>query len=262
MDSTGQVTIFVVLGIVLLLVVGLYVIVLTDNAPDGISRTVNDIASFSSAESQVESVVSACSKRHIESSIPYVVSSGFFATDFNNPGDDYPYYYFAGKSIFPSKQQVFAAYSSFVRDDIVACIDNFSSLTSLSGELSHDPDSVTVDAEFTPEKVVFIVDPDVSLTSDGETTRVEPVRTSLPSRIGKLYRAAEMTVYPPDHADNQFFTYPALSYLDDEGLDFNMYVTPPCNQLNFVFTDDDPLTAKDPLTLAFRFHGSCSMLRS
>lgn len=260
MHAKGQVTIFVIVGLVILLLVGLYVLIASDSSSSsGVDERVNNAFTFKSGDSAISSVVTSCSRDVVVDSIPYVASTSFFAAVSNNPGGEYPYFYFAGKSFLPARQRVFSTYSEYVRDDIISCVGNFSDVRSkLSGRLSYTPENLSVKMSFSEEEVVCIVDTGATITADGETKNVPETRTEVPSRLGTLYRAAEMTVYPPEHDEEKLFTTPAFTYLDEEDLHFTMHVTPPCNQLNFIMKDEEPVSAESQLTLSYRFHGQCS----
>mgnify|MGYP000276433822 CR=1 FL=1 len=261
MERKGQITIIVILGLVVLIGVGMYLTLMADTAQQqDVDDVAREFSSSDSAESMVSSVVESCTSKAIVDAIPKAAASSFFATGSENPGGDYPYYYFTQRSLLPSRNEVFSQYSSMIRDDVISCVDNFSMIRDkVSGELSYDPETLSVDVTFSTQEIIGVVDHGAFVKTSSGAQKLPSVRASVDSRLGKLYKAAEMTVYPPDYdEDEQLFTYPAFSYLEDNDLNFNVYVSDPCRQMNFVLRDDQPLSADDDLVVTYRFHGSCN----
>ncbi|MGM5481549.1 MAG: hypothetical protein ACQESE_04015 [Nanobdellota archaeon] len=260
MKGKGQITIIVIIGLVLLIGVGLYFGFMTASNSDSLDRlTVESIDTEGKSVDQImEQAVLVCSRPLLHNISRQAVRTRFFTVENGLSSDNIPYFYFAGRSLFPSRAEVAASMEVQVESEMWGCIDStVSGIDRLSGELTFEDDPIDIDITVGESELIGITSLNGFYVAEDSQKRLKPVRTSVDSIIGTYYTGIEMMLYPPVLDKDDYFFTPAFEYFDEAGISAHAYSVPESDLL-FVLEKSIADDTSYTYGMTFKFHGVSS----
>jgi len=170
----GQISVFVILGIVL--VVG---IVLFFSFKD---------KELSEADIEVRPIynfLENCIEKEAGDGVVYLAETGGY---YNVPEKSYlgiPYYFYEGKNVIPSKEFIEGQLSDYVNNGLPHCIVDIREFDDFNIEGGEISSKVKIEND----KVIFKVNLPVSITKDEETYNFENFEVEIPARMGTIHNA-------------------------------------------------------------------------
>ena len=246
-SSKAQITVFVILGILLLVVVGIFIFLQ--------QRTVDDFGTETASQSKtqdisnIEAYVDACVQPILKDTTRTVAATSFFFENENLQYRGTPYYYFVTRSFLPNLETVQRNYADFLKPQIESCLDNFSSFQDkLNREIILNEDYLSVQTNIGMAEIKVITSFDGILSDGVNQEEIASVITSTPSSVGKLYKAAELVI---DMSDD--FCLDCIGeYANEQELFARISLGSMYGDLSFTFIDYYPLEGGDtPMYLSF-----------
>lgn len=256
MHNKGQVTVLIILGLVILITVGL-VLYLTQSQSgvDNFEEVVldNGVASMST----LDSIVTNCLEDVLYDTPHSVLNEHFFLNNPNLIRNDVPYYYFSGISFLPSIEQLQFNYANKYKEDVLTCIDNFNSVKKyLPGDLVFDNYQFELNINLEESFIVVVAKTHAKII-DGTNVQVqEEIPYSFPSRLGIMYRALDMFIYPPEFEN--FFYEPGLDYLEKNNFSY-VITSEQAGDLMFYLEEIDT-TIPERVNYVFAMHNEFSII--
>jgi len=196
LNRKGQVTIFIIIAVVVVVITGIAFYVINSNQKSKLSQEFFESAEIKPKLYEIENKVSDCVAQSTRDSIEVIgVQGGYY----NRPAssDDYfdlewtfiPYYYKEGEFKIPGLDNVEKELSAYVKDNVDICmkgfsVDNF--------EVSYKLKKV--DSQILEEEVLFKIDFSIDAETEGKavTIDLEDFEVSYES---SLYDILEVTDY-------------------------------------------------------------------
>lgn len=151
MEKKAQVTIFVIIGILIVASVSIYFFVFNkDNKNNEIPSSVAPIYEF----------VKSCIENNLEETV-YIMGQGggyYFPPTLSNTGG-FTYYFYEGKNYFLTKSEIEKSISSAVEADILVCVDGFSKFK----DYEINEGRISVETTIENEKIIFNVNYPLSI---------------------------------------------------------------------------------------------------
>ena len=236
MQHRGQVTIFIIAAVVIVLGISLFYFIGSDSENN------------SSGNSVVDDAILECVTFMTDTSYQFVPYQGGYHTPpqrfFNFSPTFFPYYYYEGQSLIPSLQDIEKEMGAFVNDNLGDC---FNSMERAGFEVSYEPIVTTV--TIAEDDVTYTVDTVVTLTRDGQAFRVDTSTLDpmiYESKLYYLYDAAAFFV-ADQVEDSEFYCISCITRMA-ETHGFRFYIMPLVDEVYFVtvFTEGE-----DPTILNF-----------
>ena len=129
MIKRGQITIFIILGVIVLLMFGGAVFFLQYSSKSKLDLQREQVDSVSGEAAAVKVFVEDCLKKTLQEAIPYVAEYGGYyqLPEFSSQKayKNAPFYFYQGKKLVPSKKEVEDAVSQYIFYNLSTCLNNF-----------------------------------------------------------------------------------------------------------------------------------------
>ncbi len=238
----GQVTLFVIIGIILVAVVSLG-LMLINGSKEGVG-----IPADSSTAGQIDGLIKSCATHLLPESIRYVAINSFRPKEIQNLFMSYPYHYIHGVILLPDKQVVENDLADYVSEQIGFCVDDFRSIKSDEEMVLGNPLFISK-AFLGEDKVTIDIQPNITLITKTGEKKVPSTGLSFNSKLGVLYKSSEYVV---NYLASDSFCVSCLqAYLDDRGLYGDVSLGYRDNELIFFFADYHPGDDGAPLITRF-----------
>lgn len=183
MNKKAQITLFIIIGIVLIILVGL---------------TLFSVGNINKSETKVEVGESASLKSFVEDCIKEVaipalylqgLQGGYIYSiddSFVRQGSDYSisYLYNAGKTNVPTREKLQSEINKYINQNLNYCLDNF--ILYREKGYSIRVGKINTDSTVAINEVFIKVTYPVSLTKNDKTEAIDEFSTSIPVRLGYL----------------------------------------------------------------------------
>jgi len=181
----GQVSIFIILAILIVLTVVVYFIFNSENLASNLNeRRVNPVIR------PIYNMVKGCLASVGEDGIEEISLRGgsYTGTEFDTELE-IPYYIFDGRSYVPRLEEIEGELSLYVLDNMGECLD-FESFN----EFEIDIGSVGIDSMIDDNGVLFDMNYQLSIKKDSRTYEIENFETLIPVRLETVYNTASSIV--------------------------------------------------------------------
>lgn len=186
----AQVTVFVIVGVVLLVLVGLFFLF-----QENVVQSTQEEPDTSQSSDPFVVFMNGCMQDALYQSPYYVASTIFFSKDKSLATRGMPYFYFQSRNTLPKKDVLEKEYANFLKQEILPCIDSFSALQeTLNGELILEEDYLEVQVLLAEEKVTAKTLITGYVVGDSKQTPIPSSIISQETSLGQLYHLAELTV--------------------------------------------------------------------
>ncbi|MBI5002036.1 hypothetical protein HZC31_01475 [Candidatus Woesearchaeota archaeon] len=212
----GQISIFILLGLLLVLVTGFFVFYTQTKQEEIVT-----IREVSTTLSPLESYVESCMEQIGENALIFVPrQGGYFTTSgssFRLGFYEIPHYYSPNGSNIPSLETVENELASYMLYYLPQCLDNFSSLTQQGYEITTQaPSATTVIGN---DAVAFQLQYPITLSIAGTTATYDFFTVEIPSKLLLAHTVASEIVAAHDDA-----TKMPLGELTEIGEKYEVYI--------------------------------------
>jgi len=182
MNKKGQVTIFIIVGIVLLIAFSLIFFLKVK-----ITSSVED--TFRTNTESIEYYIKNCIKISAEESIMYTASQGGYANTkeplYNFYWREIPYYMYENENTMPSKQTIEEEISRYIDYRLPLCLSNLTNFEEQGYDIEiGEPESKTIIAL---NDVFTEVNYPIEIKKGDFIKRLGRFNTKIPVRLGKIY---------------------------------------------------------------------------
>jgi len=186
MLKRGQVTLFIILGILLLLSVGIILYLNFYLVKEDLS---SNIGSTSTGKvSSVKLFVENCHKKSLTEGVQSLaLNGGYFETiTLSSSFYHIPYYFYQGTDLSPNKAKMEQQLSDYIKQEIITCTQNFS-------VISYDLvlGNVSVVASIDENSVSSKLNWPIKINLDGSQTEISSFNEKINVRLGLLYNLAK-----------------------------------------------------------------------
>lgn len=210
-NNKGQVTIFIILGILITgVIVGLFMITSKNSGPDSsIPVEVKPVYNF----------VQNCLKETGENALIKIGEQGGYFLIFDEPSvnERIPYYFIDNKKFVPTQKEIELNLAGFVSEEFGFCILNFKDFRNnfdITSELNKN------EVKISDEYVTFSINYPLAISKDGNSYFFDSFSVSIPVRIGIINKASEEIIAEHSlHPDSV-----CLSCLYKTGQDHNVQI--------------------------------------
>src|SRR3989344_2188516 len=187
MGKRGQVTIFVVIAVVTVALVGVsYLVVNNKNKGNEVPKT-SEIAEF-------KIFVDGCLRETGENGLVSLGEKGgyFIITDDTKSIEgNIPYYVYDNKKLTPSEEKISQQLSAFITEELGFCILNFKDFKP-DFEITYELKSVNTN--ISSDKVEITLDYPLSIRKGDNTYFLDEFKIKIPVRLGIIYQVSEEVV--------------------------------------------------------------------
>lgn len=257
-EKKAQITIFVIIGIVLLLGALSYFYLSNSQVNKSLDKQFELSSDSDVALIQQQVLVCLDSTLH-DASIEAARTNFFYNPSSVLNSGNRPYFYFGGKSFLPEGSVVERKMADFILPKFLLCLDNFSSSRNvLSKQLFFDPSLVSISTDMGLTDLSATVDLGATLSGDS-VSKIQPIQSSIDSDLGSLFRAAELTVFSPTPSPSTFFD-PAKDFSKNNDLNYvySFFNVPTSGMLFSVEGSNKDSVYNFPLAISFRLQTGVS----
>lgn len=238
----GQITTFIIIGVVLIAVVGVFLYTRSQAGPEE-EAVPADVA-------PIKMYVDQCLKQTAEDAVLDVAAQGgyYFApqNSINFLYMSVPYYLYEGRVLVPTKEMIEDELSLYVSLNLPYCVDMAQFAEKGYNITAEMPQVKTT---ITPKEVLFDVDYLVTIRIEGQEKTISKFSTSVNANLMKLYTiASNYTNYQAE--DAYLFTIShAVDLSFDNDVKFEAYTFE--NEIILSFLDNTTLVKNRPLIYTF-----------
>jgi hypothetical protein len=191
MHNKSQLSLFFVLGIILLVAAGFIIFVSSDKVKTDIETEQEKVTTIEIPSSllPIKLNIDSCVEETAKAAVTYI---GLYGGYYNVPEpkvtyffDDVPYYVYQGENKMPSLSVIEAQISDYMTDILPECVNalNIEGIK-IEGNINF------VNASIGKDSVLFYVNYPISLIKGDSTTVVSEFRTKVPVRLDTIYQIA------------------------------------------------------------------------
>ena len=238
--SKGQITLFVIIGLVLLLGTMTFLFMKNDSVEKNMDSQLKTQLSPNTDVATIQKVILSCEDIALHNATKQAVDTSFFfpySSSLNFKG--VPYFYFSGRGLLPEGFVVERKMADIINSQVLDCVNNFDDVKQiLSGDMSFNGVFKDVKVTMDVSSVNVMIDPAITLSTPEKAITVGPVTNSIDSDLGALFRTAELTIFSPEKDPSKYFE-PAKDFAKDNGIEYSFsYFTFPTEGLWFVIKSD------------------------
>ena len=184
MQKKGQVTIFIILGLLIVVFVALFFVFSSYETPKDQSET----------EASAYALIAQCVEDVAISGIPFLAARGgyyevppeylVYTQEYNPYFTTIPYYYNEGEERVLSEEELAAQFEMFLLTRIKSCYNTTTTLT--FRELEQED----VIVSFSEYAIEILYEPNVALVESSSTTTISPIEIAIPSSYYHAYTTA------------------------------------------------------------------------
>lgn len=177
MEKKGQVTIFIVVAIVLIGIVGLYFSL----------RGELKVDTFTPESEEIYLFVENCIESTAEEAIYSIgQSGGYFLPPELSTDSGIPYYYYNGQNYMPYKEEIEEEVSEYINEMLSFCVKNFVDFP----EFNISEGEIKTETKILDNKVVLNIEYPINIKKGESTTRLKNFENiEIPVRLGIVYDA-------------------------------------------------------------------------
>jgi hypothetical protein len=228
----GQVTVFVILAIVILAIVGL-IAYYNETIRAKLGDTTLRGVSLPAEVREVQSYIQGCVEETSNDALVMIGSQGGY---YNLPRGNFEgslaYYYYDGRTMVPSLQEIGQEVSDYINNNLANCVD-FNEFP----RLGFEDERPIAKVKILEENVDVAVTYNVVIESETESYNLkEPYYVNVPVRLGKIYEVSKEIVNMEKKGIENF----CISCLLDIGIENKLRISLDNfdNDLIFSITDD------------------------
>jgi len=243
MNKKGQIVIFILIGIVILIAIG-FILFIQESASEDTRK--EEIAEIPFQIQPVETYVKSC----IESSGPlglYLIGiqGGFiepFPISLLTHYSSIAYGYYEGVKTLVSLQAIGSEFSKYIETELPSCINNFEALK------GYDITGGEIKAEtvFTEEETIVNVNYPLTIRREGSRTTISDFSVSFPVRLRKIYDVVDTIVDKEADEPNSI----DITYLTESGFDVGI-VPINLDTILYIISDNKSKLAGAPYIFMF-----------
>ena len=177
MTKRGQITIFMIIGILILLIIALTLFFTRSIVKEEQDQELSESTPIET--SALKMFVESCLTKTSYDSIYYnYINGGFYKPQFITLYNKWsvPYYYHLGDSFQPIEEQVEEGLSLYVQNNILDCLENFSAIKDLKVVSTKEP---IADVDIKPVGVDFDLDLSLEISSGDKTKEINEFSVQL-----------------------------------------------------------------------------------
>jgi|TARA_B100002003_G_scaffold142270_1_gene131635 hypothetical protein len=262
-QKKGQITFFIILGIVLVVSFAL-IFYLFQNSTDKGESEIQQIQSFELSTSPINSYVESCIESVGEDAILWIGNhGGYFEVPTYNP-DDYQgtaYYFYVDRNIMPSKEKIEQELSKYMDSELFFCIRNFIAFEEMGFEIEQGKINTTT--MIRPNNVLFNVNFPIKISREQNTKQLVSFQGSINNvRLSTIYDVSKSIIYEQMNDYNSV----CLSCIIDGGIENDLHIDiSRGDNSSLLFTITDYNTIINDMPYEYRFANkyeefSCSNL--
>ncbi|MBD3252131.1 hypothetical protein GF386_00175 [Candidatus Pacearchaeota archaeon] len=235
-EKRGQITVFVIIGILVVAVVGGFVFLeLNDLNIERINPEVEPVHSF----------VESCVEEKAKEAVLYTSNrGGYYKIPEPSVQDNFPYYFYNKENYMPSKEKIGSEISRYFNDKLKECM-NFESFSGFE----INPGEVKSEVSIYDETVAFDVEYPISVTKDKKSYFFKGFQTDVPLRLGVVYNAVE--VFIGEQMTHEGICITCLyGIAEDNNFKVNV-LYPDYETAIFVFIDENPKSVSEEFSFNF-----------
>src|SRR3989338_8554539 len=184
-QKKGQITLFIILGIIILVAFALIFYLLQSKA-EGDNSEIQNIQSFELSTSHINSYVQSCIETVGEDALSWIGDhGGFFEAPTYNAGDyeGIAYYFYVDRNIMPSLEMVEKEISKYMDFELFFCLMNFVDFKKIGMKIEQgEIDTITM---IRPNDVLFNVNFPVKISIEQKTMQLVSFQSSI--KNARLY---------------------------------------------------------------------------
>jgi hypothetical protein len=184
MIKRGQLTIFIILGLVLVTVIGLFLVFnnnTSNNQLESYAPEIQDVTNF------IDGCVQDAAK---DAALAISENGGHYPISNDIAFLDIPYYFKDDTNKLPTKEFVGQSIGNHITDNVDYCLNNFNSLSTYNVVPQEKSFSVSIgDNELFIDYIYK-----ATISKDGRSYNVERFATTIPTRLGLIYNSASYLV--------------------------------------------------------------------
>ncbi len=169
-NKRGQITAFIVVGIVILICVGLYLSL----APASEEFEVDEVIDATLEVSPIKNYVDSCIKTVGEDAVVYIGKHGGYFDLPEESAADYlenvPYYFYINMDLMPTKSRIQEELSKYVSSELFFCLRAFMDFREQGFDIEQGP--VEVVSEFFVNKIFFKVNIPLTIRKGDSVTKL------------------------------------------------------------------------------------------
>ena len=187
MSKKGQVTVFMVLGFISLLVFGIIVGIRSYSQEQSVGSSQEQILEASQFAVPVKSYVESCLEKTGEEAIVFIGEHGGYykLPKLSEPQLELPYYFYDNISYLLTKEELEKQLSNYIDNELFFCLGNFG-IFKRQGYNIKQGDVSTI-TKVTENKVKFEVNLPVEVAGGTTLSSLDSFSTSISSRLGTIY---------------------------------------------------------------------------
>jgi hypothetical protein len=179
----GQVTLFIIIGIVLLITVSMFLLIKPKN-PDPNTLTSDD------DKNRLEYALANCLQDALDESIYYAAATTFFTEESNLRLNNAPLFHIEGVETFPGEKEIASRYSTYLETELATCMNTEN--VALNQELILDEKPYEVLVIFAEDEIKANCEMKGKLSNSKSSRILEKVSASTITALAPLYGATRM----------------------------------------------------------------------
>jgi hypothetical protein len=191
MSTKSQVTIFIIIGLVLLGAVVLFLLINNNT-------TILDNRSVPEDVKPINSLVLSCVERTLSDAVDYVSrTGGYYDSPEKSIDAGIAYYIYDNSNYMPSKESVGNEISKYMNNELFFCTGNFEDFSDFTIEESE----ISSKVDISDEKVTVKVNYPLTITKADKTYKIDTFESQLNVRLGIVYDSVKKII--DDQKDNK-----------------------------------------------------------
>ncbi|MFO8016672.1 MAG: hypothetical protein R6U32_06205 [Candidatus Woesearchaeota archaeon] len=242
-NKRGQMTIFIIVGVVILVIVGLVLYFMSEKEDYGLGEDIDT--------SSVSLFVEKCAEQTAKDAVVYTGLRGGFPSYHNGAyfaGIQIPHYFQYTMDLSPNITDVEKTLEYYMDNSLKQCTEDFESFVQKGYDI--DEGDVNSSVMIGEEKVVFDIDYPVTFTQEGTTETVSDFSAETDARIPLMLDAAKEYMRSQEEAPRLFRIGSLMSIVRDKGLKFEVIETGDKERI-VSLVDEDTVINGNPFIWSF-----------
>jgi len=248
-NRKGQITIFLIIGMILLISAGLLFYLNSQLTEKEIEKSVEMPSNVLPIKNYVES----CIKSVGEEAILWIGEHGGYYNLPKYSTKDYftntAYYFYIDSNIMPSKERVEEELSEYMDKQIYFCLDNFSVFKEQGFQIEKEESNTTVIIR--QKDVLFQINLPLTIKKQDSLTEIKEFKKSIDSiRLKTIYDVSKLII----DEQMQNFDSVCLSCIVNHGIENDLYVDMERlgnDSIVFIISDNNSLVKNEPYKFIF-----------
>ncbi len=246
----AQITLFVIIGLVLLLGAVTYFFISKNTADTSMSNQIQ--LSDDGDVAAVQKFIFSCTENVVLNTLFNLSATSFFTPSSNPSLNDRYYFYFSGRSLYPERLVVERRYAEFIHPKILACLNNYSSISSTLSKQLVQKSPLALNVSLFDRSIVVNVNSGLELGDGSSSVSIGPISVTKSSRIGLTYAIGRLVLFPENSQGN--FYDSALDLATKNNFYFSIYPSPDVAGDLIVTIQDFDADSLHPNVLSYLMH--------